>query len=388
MEAIAVSSEVFVLRDDLYIPVVILGSISSFLSLAGSSCLIYMSRRKLDKVMHRLVFGLSVADWFSSAACFIMPFLLPSFLGLPGASGNFASCSAVAFFFHGFILVSAFYNLFLSLYFVLIVVKNWKERPSKISPVEALAHAVAILVSISIMGVAVATDSFNPSPLVSNLCTFSTWPWTCDKDESLECERSSAKTVRALLIARETVTCVVSALSFLGTFLVWYTVRRTFQRSSSYQFASDRSSPGSSDKRLHDVKIQSILYSLAYLNTFFWPTFGIVYAFIRPPQEIIESKDNTGFYILQLFYWALCPLQGFFNFFIYTRLKVKRWRKAEPERSRLSIYVEIVKNNENPPQQRSTTFSSKKPTVVHDNSAVGDENIKSPHEQSEEAGGT
>ena len=357
--------EVRVLDSGRYIPVVLLGTLSSALSLWGSLCLLYMTRRKFQKsVMHRMIFGLSLADLISSTACLIMPYLVPSVLNLPGARGNFASCTTVGFFFNGFIMVSCCYNFLLSLYYVLTVVKNKKERDFTNMPkVEGVCHILAFLVPLSISTVAAATQSINPSPLANNLCTLYTWPWTCNHDETLECQRSSRQTVGALMITRATLTCVLSALSFLGTCWVWLTVRRTLRRSNSYQFARDRSSQ-SGDKRLYDVSVQAALYSLVYWNTFFWPMTGLVISIFKTSEEIIRDTNKPGFYALQVLYWSLYPLQGFFNFFVYTRLKVQRWRKAVPEKSLWSIYMNILANKESPPAPRSRRTTQTIPPAV------------------------
>lgn len=363
-----VEEDFVVLDSGRYIPVVLLGTLSSGLSLLGSCCLLYMTRRKVrQSVMHRMIFGLSLADLISSTACLIMPYLVPATLNLPGASGTFASCTTVGFFFNGFIMVSCCYNFLLSLYYVLTVVKNKRERDFTNMPkVEGLCHVLAFLVPLSISTVAAVTQSINPSPLANNLCTIYTWPWTCSHDETLECQRSSRKTVGALMITRATLTCVLSGLSFLGTCWVWLTVRRTLRRSNSYQFASDRSAP-SGDKRLYEVSVQAVLYSLVYLNTFFWPMTGLVISIFKTSEEIIRDKDEPGFYAVQVLYWSLYPLQGFFNFFVYTRLKVQRWRKAVPEKSLWSIYRDILANKESPPpasRSRKLTTTQTMPPVV------------------------
>ena len=76
------------LEDERHIPLIVLGSVSSFLSILGSSCVIHMSSKKLHKIMHRLVFCLSISDMIASLASLFMPYMVPLFMGLPGAVGN------------------------------------------------------------------------------------------------------------------------------------------------------------------------------------------------------------------------------------------------------------------------------------------------------------
>ena len=153
MSSVSTSStpDIKVMTDARYIPLVVLGCCSSCLSVVGSSCVIYMSRRKLNKIIHRLVFALSVSDLISSIALLITPFLVPSILGLPGAIGTFDSCAAMGFLVGTFLVTGSFYNLLLSSYYLLTVKSKWKESALHTNhALEGLIHCVILAIPLSI----------------------------------------------------------------------------------------------------------------------------------------------------------------------------------------------------------------------------------------------
>jgi hypothetical protein len=77
--------------------------ITGFLSLLGSSFIIYLiykdREKKLKKTYHRLLLGISTSDWLNSARACTSSFLMPR--GTPGvwkAQGTQATCTMQGFF--------------------------------------------------------------------------------------------------------------------------------------------------------------------------------------------------------------------------------------------------------------------------------------------------
>jgi hypothetical protein len=77
--------------------------ITGFLSLLGSSFIIYLiykeREKKLKKTYHRLLLGISISDWLNSARACTSSFLMPR--GTPGvwkAQGTQATCEVQGFF--------------------------------------------------------------------------------------------------------------------------------------------------------------------------------------------------------------------------------------------------------------------------------------------------
>lgn len=331
--------ELPVLDDARYIPMLVLGCISSFLSFLGSSCMLYMtSKSARQKILHRILLGLSVADLTSSVALFFMPFSAPSFLGLAGAVGNHVSCSAAGFFLTTFSMVGCCYNCYLSLYYMLSVRRNWREHDFK-SWMEIPAYAFAFLVPIAISAAAVVTENINPQVLLNNTCLYSTFPWYCEEGN---CDRGIPAICAMAGQAAALFLFAFSMLGFTCAGMVFCTVRSTLKKSMSHNFSGNRDL--ANEERIQQVAIQSGLYSLAYFNTFIWPVLAVILSDTRviPYEELMEKRLETPLYIVQVLYWTLYPLQGFLNFFIFTRQKRMQWRQAEPDMSLFWTYKQIM----------------------------------------------
>jgi hypothetical protein len=79
-------------------------------------------------------------------------------------------------------------------------------------------------------------------------------------------------------------------------------------------------------RRVNMVALQAIFYSIAYLNTIAWP---IVVAVASA-----GFKKQTGqLYVLDLISWGVYPLQGFWNFLVFSRPTYLQWRAFAPDKS-------------------------------------------------------
>ncbi|CAB9496464.1 expressed unknown protein [Seminavis robusta] len=359
-----------------YIPLMVIGTLTSTLSLLGSLCIIYMvSRDTRTKIVHRILFGMSVADCLTSACFLLMPYLIPSYIGLPGAVGSHASCSAIGFFFLASNKMGCIYNAFLSMYYYLVVVRNWREHDFRNRPqLEIVCHTCAIVTIVAIETTAVATQSINPSPMQNNLCIYAVSPWGCNNDND-ECSRSNRTTLTIFLAISGVLYVSFSVAGFACTVLVWLHVRTTLKRSGQYRFensirppaeesstilhrmssvandtlrrismtaSSTASSEDPNDAKIRQVAMQAILYSLVCFQTIIWPLIVVTISSALTDADMEEVKLTPGFYVLKVMFWICYPLQGFLNFFVFTRPKVKRWREVEPNKSCLWIFRQVV----------------------------------------------
>ena len=100
----------------------------------GSVAIIAAIMRKKDKrftAYNQLVLGISAFDIVSSLAYILVGVLAPYDAGFYLSRGNEETCK-----FQGFLIqlgqtTSMFYNLFLSLYFLFVIVYGWRERRFK-----------------------------------------------------------------------------------------------------------------------------------------------------------------------------------------------------------------------------------------------------------------
>lgn len=246
------------------------------------------------------------------------------------------------------------YNAYLSFYYCMLVRKSWQERDFKIW-MEVLGNCIAVFLPLVLVTGGAMTQSINPQSLINNLCLYSPWPWECVGGE-VECTRSSLELVRTVSGPAILFIGAFSSLGFLCTGLVWFKVKNTIRRSINHNFDGDMDE--SQRNRLQQVRKQATLYSLVYLNAVIWPS--VLFALSEMHLEKAETvKLQPAYYAFQLVFWALQPLQGFLNFFVFTRMKRKLLRKHNPERSIFWIYKQILQNN-SLPRRGARTGSSQR----------------------------
>ena len=120
------------------------------LSILGSAYVVQdvlKSRERRGKVYHRLLLGMSTCDIINTGfGTFLSTWPIPS--DTPndlvwGAVGTRKSCNFQGFFVQTAISIPA-YNASLAIYYMLVIVYNWKDE--KMRRVEPLMHVIAIAV--------------------------------------------------------------------------------------------------------------------------------------------------------------------------------------------------------------------------------------------------
>jgi len=355
---------------DMEIVLLTFGFVSCIISIIGSACIIYMCYRDLDKVMQRLLFLLSISDLITSLTILMMPFLLPPNVSIV-AFGSFASCSAMGFIYSAFILIGGCYNMYLSVYYLAVVRYNWKEptpqygERAKMPRWEILVHVFTVGIPFAYSSVVASTESFSPHQFLP-FCQIGSYPWGCvdDPNDSLECERTSYEVVVRFGAFYALYLGIVTLVGLACSGAVYFTVRNKLKVSIQKSFTSRiQKGPGSAainmetnydendpfKKRIIQVRTQSILYSMSYLNTYVWGlVIGLVMVSGMTSVEIHAKKSEPGLYALQLMAFTFMPLQGAFNFFVFTRQKTKRWREADPDLSVWTIWRHVLANTEIP----------------------------------------
>ncbi|CAB9510056.1 expressed unknown protein [Seminavis robusta] len=373
------------LPDNLAIPLGVLLSISSFLSLVGSSCIIYMTRRDLSQMVQRLLLYISISDVCLTLTLLITPFALPQELDYSYAAfGNAQTCSAAGLFLATFVWTGCCYSCYLSLYYLATVRYNWKEpnlarRTSrlKLPKREIVLHCVTLLVPIIMGSIGLAAQVIHPTAILP-ICYFTVYPYGCTgqdedyDDDRMQCEKYNL--VFRLVAAASFLQGAVTITSYGATFWLYWTVRQKLRQSAQFQFKgssttakssiSTTTNPGSSitsklansltssntqpaeenpfQKRILQVRTQAILYALIYFNSGIWFTVLGGLSGVMDPQQIQEQKSQPFLYTLQVLSAFFGPLQGFLNFFVYIRPKVARWRTVEPDMSLVWIWRQIL----------------------------------------------
>lgn len=103
--------------------------------------------KKRSTTYHQLVLGISFFDALSSTAYMLVGVLAPRAAGFYLSRGNDGTCA-----FQGFLIqvgyTSIFYNLGLSLYFMMIICNGWKEHDFR--PRMKYVHAVILVCGIGL----------------------------------------------------------------------------------------------------------------------------------------------------------------------------------------------------------------------------------------------
>lgn len=299
--------------------------ITSSLSLLGSFFIAYdvVNRKALEKVHHRILFGMSLADMISSFCTFLGR--VPATRGddvFPGY-GNPALCTAQGFFYQSILSVVA-YNFSLALYYLLLVRYNLSEPTLK--KLEIIMHAFSVLVFV---GSAVTLSSirmFNPDYF---LCFINSSPPGCVSD----CDRGHSPSLFRWLFFYGPAWTMIFLISAMMLLLYW-TVRNQEGRMDRFRFngqATNHSNPppdhsntsenqhtkvrqttGTTDNRERSrrVAVQGLWYTLPFYLTWIFP----LTAHALGPDWI--GQKGTPLLILVAIF---LPLQGFMNAIVYAR---------------------------------------------------------------------
>lgn len=294
--------------------------ISAFLSLMGSSSILYIIFRDDKKShkkepYHRIMSGLSAMDWIVSFNILLQPFAAPPTTGWPLAMGNQTTCNFVGFFVM-FWSGAAFYSAFLSIYFVATV----RGQSKIIAKWEPYGHVLAVLFPLLISLLSMATGNINPNNVYA-ICTNGPYPEHCTFHAETPCERGD-RWGHVLIVFCAFVCTSMSVFGIVNTWLVYWTVQRQYNCTRRLSFTAELGE--SQLRRQAQVARQATLYTLAFLTGGAVQLLAIVYSMGKEPQG--------RYFVVMMFFRALFPLQGFWNWLIYVRPRVVEWRQQGVEK--------------------------------------------------------
>lgn len=173
-------------------------------------------KEKRRKTYHRLLAGISLVDISSSFSVSMSTWPIPKDSGVLWAVGNDTTCRMQGFF-NQFTVCSSFYNVSLSIYYLLVVRYGWKQH--RIRRIEPALHAVPFLWG------AVTAISGLPLDIYGNSFL---WCFISAENDAYRWGFFYAPLWLMILIV--TVNCV----------LIFKFVRKTEQAVSRHDFASQR----------------------------------------------------------------------------------------------------------------------------------------------------
>ena len=298
---------------------------AAILSFIGACYILWdvLSKRK-NRVAcyHQILVGMACFDIATAVAWSLSTLPIPDDQGfyIEGAAGNDATCTAQGFFVQ-LGLTSVFYNVSLALYYVLVIVYNWRDCALK--KIRVLLHGLPLLVGFGL--------AFGGIPLYE-------WnEYVCHLEPA-----PADSSWKAFLF-------VVTPISFSVLFItacmliVYVSVRRKSKASRKWSIGF-----GTSGEMERRVFWQALLYTLSFYVT--WPIILLVYA------DSVDIKVNNFWFSLLVAFVA--PLQGFSNFLVYVRpraLEIKQFARASRKISAIFSTAFGRKDSSEDPDTSSST---------------------------------
>jgi hypothetical protein len=169
------------LSDTQYMVLWGLGCLSCALSWFGSFSIIYISRRKLQSLNHRLLCIVSCIDLVSSPWGVLNPVLMNAETGIKFSRGNRGTCTSVGFMTMFSIVSKAFYSCYIAMYFMLSV--RYKLSDRQVKRYEISAYLIAFVVPMTYGVIGFITEVFNPNEF--RYCAIAKYPIGCKSNECI-----------------------------------------------------------------------------------------------------------------------------------------------------------------------------------------------------------
>ena len=327
---------------------------SAFASAVGSAitCILILRRGSgsngggsKKRTYHRLVLGMSMCDFSASVAWFFTTWPIPK--GTPGvyaAVGNQQTCSAQAFFAQ-FSLSTVMYNATLCVYYVLVIVKGWKDED--IVKIEPFFHGHAIAWGLGTGLASLGLTLFNQ---VGWDCWISAAPLGCQEswnspDGTTTCVRGDNGSLYQWAFYYAPLWFVIVLVSGL-MYWVYHTVKAQEKAMDKYKVSvtsnsnsidngnGDDEKDGSGGKpgrlRRQPSSAQLSNYKRIQKQAFFYVgAFFVTWFFPTTFQLVIVISGKFPFSLL--FLTALfVPIQGLLNLIVFIRPTFMRYRRAHP----------------------------------------------------------
>jgi len=320
--------------------------ITGALSFFGSGWIlieILLDRKKLRMSYHRILFGLSFFDFFSSFG-FAMSNWAQSITwykepGKYDGEGTVTTCNIVGFMVFLGSLTIPLYSASLTWYYKLTICDGWREeRIAK--EFEYYVHRVVPSIGIILAIIPLTMQLYNPY-------YFFCFPCYTDKRGAKYEQFSVILEALSLLI----VSFSAIVISYTMTSIIWK-VRKNYKKSSRYEFLSPRRKKSccflsinydnsvsdlSSTRRTrrlqargNKVTIMALLYLVPFHITWVIPFIFFAMSYFSFRLHIQLWGGSTFYAAAQIYIATFLPLQGFLNWFvyIYRRYQYKMLRVA------------------------------------------------------------
>ena len=324
--------------------------ITGGLSAISSALIIYVilrSHTKLSTIYHRIMFGMAVADVIGSFSIALTTLPMPKYMpreeefGYHWAGtrlGNTQTCNAQGFF-ATFGLISMFeYNVMLCVYYACAIAFKMREKNIR-RYVEPVLHSIPIAIGLGCAVPSLFFEMYNPAVSDAAWCGAIPYPAECRMPD-VECIRGTrdlaefASVLISVLILLDFVVIIISL--FWTVWTVIQTDAILTRLTSEHERRADESSSNSnSNSGLERVMTNHkntkviLVQALAYIAAF---TLSLISPLIIGTGAVADEGLQVEARFDKIMLVTL-PMQGFFNFCIFTSHKVYNYRRANQDAS-------------------------------------------------------
>jgi len=253
--------------------------------------------RRRGLTYHRLLLGMSISDFFGSLMCFLSTWPIPRGEACL-AAGTTMTCTVQGFFNQTAALTTPTYNISLAIYYVLVIVKGWKEN--RVSKIEKYLHALPILAGFGTGIAGLALKLYNGAGWIC---------WIAPSPNNPERDNPHYGIFRlAFLYADAWAIIIFLAICM---FIIYVHVLKQEQKLDKYRASFLQK------KRKQSKKIRNQAYLYVGCVYMTW-IFGSIFRFMQ------FAGKTPPTYIIVLFV-TFFPLQGFFNLIVYMFPRILRY---------------------------------------------------------------
>jgi len=322
--------------------------------------IIMRSTGKISTTYHRILFGISIVDIFTSAAisagCLLAPADTPF---LWKSIGNISTCNAQGFFALFGAVALPLYSLSLQFFFLCNI--KYKMKAEDIQRrVEPFLHCIPLLYGMIGAITSVVTESINATP---SYCYIEVHPRGCDVDEDVECTRGLGRFWLKIIFGAIPLLAVFLLMG-IAMLLMYREVRKREIADNSHRFRPS-SRPSNESENVDQSRASSlpsrILKSLRkslgeiipgyskdsrkrrkmldrimqYYGAYLLASIPVLLAnFVSELHRRIEVL----FIISNVFY----PLQGFYTLLVFIHPRYKKIRKSDKSLSLLQAFFAAI----------------------------------------------
>lgn len=319
-------------------------------SIMGSSFIIFdiaRSREKMGRTYSRLMMGMSAIDIAFSTGIFFSTRAIPKGSHALWASGTQATCSA-----QGFLIQlgvgTVLYNASLSIFYLCVVALSMTDE--KMKKMEWILHAVPLGFSLGTATAGIPLELYNG---VGLWCWIASLPYDCENGASREgkgeCERGNyAWAFRWAMYYIPIWCCIVlvSIIMFVVVYLVWSKQRASQRFDFVRQASGDAPSLTWLSLRRRRKQRQkqnvSLVSQVARQAAYYILAFYVAWLPTTVMRTYTATKKPLPYWVV-ISVVVVAPLQGFFNFLVYIRPRVKTYQKDDPEMTLLASIASATK---------------------------------------------